>query len=85
MRAMPSIVIVFFQFDIERVGARDDAGGFLAMIMIVVVTMVVVMPAGQQPRARDIDHQAKGSDRDRLVEADGNRIEQARYGFIADQ
>ena len=55
------------------------------MIMIVIMTMVVVMPAGQQPRARDIDHQAKGSDRDRLVEADGNRIEQARYGFIADQ
>ena len=81
-----SIVIVFFQFGIGRAGAHLDASGLLAMIMIMSVIMaVVVVPAGQQPRARDIDRQAKGRNRDRLVEADGNRIEQARYGFVADQ
>jgi hypothetical protein len=51
--------------------------------MIMAVT--VMMAAGQQPHAGDIDDEAKDRDRDRLVEADGNRREQARNRFVADQ
>src|SRR5207302_10886984 len=58
MPAMPSIVIAFFQFDIERAGAQVDAGRFLAMIMIMAMTMAVaVLPAGPQPRPSLNDHQ----------------------------
>src|SRR6266446_7106758 len=43
MRAMRGLVIVFFQFDIERAGARVDASRFLAMIMIMIMIMRVTM------------------------------------------
>ena len=54
-------------------------------LMNVTLTVAVMMAAGQQPGAGDIDHETKDRNRDGLVEADGNRVEQARYGFIADQ
>ena len=57
----------------------------MVVAMRVIMAVTVMMSAGQQPRAGDIDRQTKHGDRDRLVEADGNRIEQPRYGFITDQ
>ena len=45
----------------------------------------MMMPAGQKPGADDIHHQTKHGDRDRFLEADRYRMEQARYRFIADQ
>ena len=50
-----------------------------------IVAVVVMMPAGQEPGAGDIDQKAEHGDRDRLVEADRNRVKQPRYRLIADQ
>ena len=57
----------------------------MTMRVIMRVTVAVMMAAGQQPGARDIDQEAEDRNRDRFVEADGNGIEQARNGFVADQ
>ncbi len=61
----------------------------VTMIVIVVMRMAVAVAVlratGQQPGAGDIDRKAEGGNRDRLVEADLHRLEQARDGFIADQ
>src|SRR6185437_15469237 len=82
--------LVFKELDVKRAGAKLNAPRFLvmSMVMIMGVSMavtVMMMAAGQQPRARDIDRQTKHGNRDRLVEADGNRVEQARYGLVGDQ
>jgi hypothetical protein len=58
---------------------------FMVMTMRVTMAVATVMPAGQQPGAGDIDRETKHRNRNRLIEADGNRIEQAGYRFIADQ
>ena len=57
----------------------------MMMVVAMRVIMTVMMSAGQQPHAGDVHRQTKHGDRDRLVEADGNRSEQPRYGFITDQ
>ena len=84
MRAMGGLVVVFFLIVI-MVMMVMTLRVIMAMVVRLTMGVAVVMPAGQQPRARDIDRQANGRNRDRLVEADRNWIEQARYGFVADQ
>src|SRR6266404_8780971 len=81
MRAMRGLVIVPF-LTVIMVMMVMTLRVIMAMVVRLTMAVAVMMPAGQQPGAGDIDREAKHSNRDRLVEADGNRIEQARYGFI---
>src|ERR1700732_1871760 len=61
----------------------------MVLVMRVTVAMrmavAVIMAAGQQPGAGDIDHKPERRDRDRLVESDRYGLEKARDGFIGDQ
>ena len=74
LHSKPRRHVVFENLDLQGVAAQFEATRFLVMIMAVTmrVTMVVtvMMPAGQQPGADDIDRKTQHRDRDRLVEAD---------------
>src|SRR6266704_491421 len=52
---------------------------------MIVAMMVVVSAAAQQQHAGHIDQQSEGGDRDRFVEADRNRRDEARDGLVSDQ
>src|ERR1700728_2050187 len=74
----------------------DDGGAHVVVAMRVAMAMrvgmvmlvgmaTVVAAAAEQERAYDIDDQSKHGDRDRLVEADGHRRDEARDRLITDQ
>ena len=80
---MQVTMIVLFECQLMRL-ARVFVVGMIVM-MRVIMAVTVIVPAGQQPRARDIDREPKDGDRDRLVEADRNGVEQALDRLVADQ
>ena len=58
----------------------------VSMAMAMAMAMMVRMPAAaQQQHAGDIDQQSQHGDRDRLVEADRNRRDEARDGLVTDE
>src|SRR3954452_8823664 len=79
MRAVPMSVIVLMLLLLLMIIMR------VSMIALVSMVMGALITAGQQPGADHIDHQTKHGNRDRLVEADRHRLEQARDRLIADQ
>src|SRR5581483_772365 len=81
---MMVIVIVLM---IVRVIMGTGMAMRMAVAVRVTMSMLVtmVMAAGQQPGAGDVDQKPERGDRDRLVEGDRNRIEEAKHRLIADQ
>jgi hypothetical protein len=76
-------------FEQEHAVAGVDAPNLFMGSMLVTACMttavVMVLAAGQQPGARDVDHQPHDRDPDSLVEADGDGMKQPRDGLIPDQ
>ena len=52
---------------------------------VIMAMSMIVMPAAEEPGARDVYRQTKTGDRDRLGEMNRNRFENTADGFIADQ
>ena len=59
--------------------------GAVMVRVIRVFVIVVVMVVTQQPRAEEIDAETKDGDRNRLVEGDRHRVEQAYDTFVPNE
>ncbi len=59
--------------------------GMAVGVIVGVAVIVAAAAAAEQERAHDIDDQSKRGDRDRLVEADRHRRNEARDRLVTDQ